>query len=329
MASSNPSRFPSKLRQTVRGALGRWARARARSDQPPITLRPRRIYILPTRAGVATGVLLLVMLLGGLNYNNSLVLMLCFLLSGVALVSMHECHRMLAGLTLLRAEASSTFAHRLGQLQLLLTNEDVRMRRALTLNTDGCEAVVFNLAPQASELISLHYRAQGRGLQRIERIELSCRAPLLLFRAWTWLYPPLPVVVYPTPAGMQALPPPQGAPRAGEPRQHVSGEEEWAWLRPFRAGDPPRSVAWKAYARGAPLLVAHYDAPAASYRVLELHAVRAPMTEAKLSQLAQWVLDCEHLGERYALTLPGKSVPPGHGLAQKRAALEALALYEQ
>jgi len=49
--------------------------------------------------------------------------------------------------------------------------------------------------------------------------------------------------------------------------------------------------------------------------------------EQRLSQLAQWVLDCERLGDSYGLLLPQHSLPAGHGIAQQRACLEALALY--
>ena len=108
----------------------------------------------------------------------------------------------------------------------------------------------------------------------------------------------------------------------------MSGDEEWAWLRTFRDSDPLRRVAWKAYARGAPLMVAHYDAPAGARRVLSLASLRDLPLENALSQLADWVLECERRGESYALELPGRAVPAGHGLAQRRHCLEALALYE-
>jgi hypothetical protein len=48
-----------------------------------------------------------------------------------------------------------------------------------------------------------------------------------------------------------------------------------------------------------------------------------------LSQLTQWVLDCERLGETYSLRLPQQTLPPGHGIAHQRACLEALGLYGQ
>jgi uncharacterized protein (DUF58 family) len=296
---------------------------------PPVTLQARRIYILPTASGAAAAAMLFLMLLAGMNYDNSLALMLCFMLCGVTLVSMHECHGMLSGLTLLRAEVDNAFAGQLGELQLYFENAQTRARAGLQVGSPGCVASRFQLPPGGTQMVRLAYRAGARGRQRIERLELSSSAPLGLFRAWTWLHLPLEAIVYPAPAGTRPLPARGGNELRGAWRARVSGDEEWAWLRPLQDGDPPRSVAWKSYARGAPLLVAHYDAPASARRVLDFSRLQGLALEQCLSQLTQWVLDCERLGETYSLRLPQQSLAPGHGLAQQRACLEALGLYRQ
>ena len=308
--------------------LARWAHARQGDDTLPLTLQGRRIYILPTAAGAAAAALLFLMLLAGMNYNNSLALLLCFMLCGVTLVSMHECHGMLSGVRLLRAEADNTFAGRLGELRLYVENPQSRARYGLQMRSSAaCAPSRFQLPPASTQLVRLSFQAGARGRQRIERLELSSRAPLGLFRAWSWLHLPLEVVVYPAPGGAQALPARRGVAPRGERRSRVSGEEEWAWLRPLQESDPPRSVAWKAYARGAPLLVAHYDAPTGVHRLLDFGLLPALPLEQRLSQLAQWVIDCERLGESYGLQLPQRLLAAGHGLAQQRACLEALGLY--
>ena len=327
MRSSRQFRFLSEPRAALAAALARWARARQGDDTPPVTLQARRIYILPTSAGLAAAALLFLMLLAGMNYDNSLGLLLCFMLCGVTLVSMHECHGMLSGLKLLRAEAENTFAGRLGDLQLYFENAQTRVRGGLQLRCAGCAPSRFQLPPASTQVVRLTFQAGVRGRQRVDRLELSSGAPLGLFRAWTWLHMPLEAVVYPAPGGTRALPARRGEPRNDERRSRVSGEEEWAWLRPLQDSDPPRSVAWKAYARGAPLLVAHYDAPAGVHRPLDFALLQGLPLEQRLSQLTQWVLECERLGETYSLQLPQRALPPGHGIAQQRACLEALALY--
>jgi uncharacterized protein (DUF58 family) len=319
--------FLSEPRAAGARAVAAWAKRRQGEDGLPLVLRARRIYILPTRRGLAAAVLLMLMLLAGLNYNNSLALLICFMLAGVAVVSMYECHRVLVGLRVETGHVGPSFAGRGGELTLQFANQDSRARARLIVGCAPCEASWFDLPPAGVQAVRLAYPGLPRGRQRLGRLELSTDAPLGLFRSWSWLHLPLEAIVYPAPAGDRPLPPLAGEARSGQHRGSRQGEEDWAWLRPFRDGDTPRSVAWKAYARGGPLLVSHYDSPAGSHRILDFATLQNLPLEQRLSQLTQWVLDCEHRGISYRLELPGRVLAPRDGQAHRRACLEALALY--
>lgn len=329
MPSSAPSRSRFKPRARLERAVSGWARSRQGEDRAPLILQSRRIYILPTKTGLIAAALLFVMLLAGLNYVNNLALLLSFMLTGLSLVSMYECHRTLSGLEISSAQAESTFAHSQGELLLGFQNSAGFRRASLRLRVSGVEPRFFELAPRSAGILRARYQGLARGRQRIDRLHLSSNAPLGLFRAWTWLHLPLDTLIYPAPVRVRALPAPLGLPRRNERERRLSGDEEWGWLRSFRDSDPLRSVAWKAYARGAPLMVAHYDAPAGAQRLLSLQPLRDLPIERALSQLADWVLECERRGESYALELGNCVLPAGHGLAQRRRCLEALALYQK
>jgi uncharacterized protein (DUF58 family) len=96
-------------------------------------------------------------------------------------------------------------------------------------------------------------------------------------------------------------------------------------LRPFRDGDSPRQVAWKAYARGAPLLVREYHDPRGRERRLDYAQLATLEAEVRLAQLARWVLDADHEGESWSLRLPGALLALASGVAHRRACLDALA----
>ncbi|HEY0633740.1 MAG TPA: DUF58 domain-containing protein, partial [Gammaproteobacteria bacterium] len=76
----------------------------------PLRLDRRRVYILPTRAGLLFGLVLLAMLFGAINYNNSLAYALTFLLTSVAMVSIFHTFRNLHGLTFHIGHATPVFA---------------------------------------------------------------------------------------------------------------------------------------------------------------------------------------------------------------------------
>jgi uncharacterized protein (DUF58 family) len=106
-----------------------------------------------------------------------------------------------------------------------------------------------------------------------------------------------------------------------------AGRDEWSGLRPFREGDSPRQVAWKAYARGAPLLVREYRGHAAASSERDFSALPDLDVEARLSQLARWCVDAAARGERWTLRMPGVVPLSGAGPDHLQQCLQRLALY--
>jgi uncharacterized protein (DUF58 family) len=86
-------------------------------------------------------------------------------------------------------------------------------------------------------------------------------------------------------------------------------------------------VAWKAYARGAPLLVKEYSAMGAELRVFDFSGLEKLSVEARLEQLARWVVDAETRGERYGLIIPAHRIEPDTGPEHRHRCLTALALH--
>jgi uncharacterized protein (DUF58 family) len=313
-----------KLRERLRRRAAEWARRRQGADRLPLTLARRRLYILPTRAGMAFGALVLTMLIAALNYANSLALLLAFLLAGFALVAMHECHRNLLGLSLLEAAAPPLFAGSAGTLQLTLQNASRAARYRVQTAVVDDPAVPVDLTAGGHARVELPIRGLRRGLQRIDRLRVTSSHPFGLFRVWTWVYAPIVIIVYPRAAGSLPLPADSASSSGTWPRG-AGGSEEWFGLRPFRDGDSPRQVAWKAYAREAPLLVKDYSLGAAELRLFDFAQLRIPDLEARLSQLARWVVDAEARGERYGLLLESLQLRPERGPEHRHRCLAALA----
>jgi uncharacterized protein (DUF58 family) len=314
------------MRRYLRERLAAWMRRRQGPDAPPVTLHRRRIYILPTRAGIGFGFLLFFMLIAGLNYANSTTLFLTFLFAGFALVSMHQCHRNLLGLSLVSAEGLPVFAGQPGTVQLAIASNATFMRHRIEAGIGDTGVAFEDIPAGAQRALAVMVAPAKRGLVRIDRIQIASRHPYGLFRAWTWVHLPLEIIVYPRPDGARPMPAIAG-PESGEQSVRMTGSDEWLGLRAFRDGDSPRQVAWKAYARGAPLLVKEYSAIGSELRVFDFHALGELHTELRLEQLARWVVDAETRGERYSLILPGERIEADHGREHRHRSLTALALH--
>ncbi len=81
-----------------RQRIQNWVRRRQGPDGDVVILRQRRVYILPTRQGLLYSLTVFVMLLGSMNYSNSMGFMLTFVLTGLSFIAMHACHANLTGL---------------------------------------------------------------------------------------------------------------------------------------------------------------------------------------------------------------------------------------
>jgi uncharacterized protein (DUF58 family) len=306
--------------------MAAWIRRRQGADALPLTLQRRRLYILPTRAGWGFGVLLLFMLVAGLNYGSSLALFLTFLLGGFALVTMHLCHRNLLGASLQTADAPPTFALRAGSLRVTLGNTTPVWRYRIESGVSDDPTLAADVPAQGKQHIDLPVSAPTRGMVRVDRLRLTTAHPFGLFRAWTWVHAPIEMMVYPRPHGSLPMPTVSGR-KSGTRSQGHSGADEWRGLRPFRDGDSPRQVDWKAYAREAPLLVKEYSSAGSELRIFDFTRLGKLDTEARLEQLTRWVVDAEERGERYGLELPDVHIAPDHGADHRHLCLTALALY--
>jgi uncharacterized protein (DUF58 family) len=323
------------LRARIAASAAAWARRRQGSDSVPIAVNTRRLYILPTRAGVGFAALLFMMLLAGLNYANSLALFFTFLLAGFALIAMHLCHRNLAGLRIDGVRTDNAFAGERGRIVLTLHNPSDTARWAIggtaLLAGDSKRnaeptAASLELAARATRRLELEVLLPARGRHEIARIQLATHFPFGLFRAWTWLHLPLTVLAYPIPRGGRPAPQ-EAASGGGVTALHRAGDEEWSHLRAFRTGDSPRQVAWSAYARGSDLLVKAYESPAATHRHFDIAHLRAMPLEARLEQLAEWIVAAAARGERYGLRLDNEPIAPAEGRAHRDRCLAALALF--
>ncbi len=301
-----------------------WALRRQGQDALPLTLSARRVYILPTPAGWTFALLIAVIFIAGMNYGNGLALLFAFWLAGFAVVAMVQTQRGLAGTALKTASSRPVFAGESASWRF-----DINGHTALgdlTLDLDGNPPALHGEQLLASEgSVHLAQPVLRRGRIRLPVIRISSTAPFGLFRTWTWVNLDASVLVYPKPAGNLRVPEAPGHDTGSAQIEH--GQDELAWLRDFREGDSPRQIAWKAYARGAPLLVREYRGAAARRREFDFDALAGLDTEARLSQLTRWIVDAAARGESWVLRLPGSDPMEGIGNEHRDDCLARLALY--
>jgi uncharacterized protein (DUF58 family) len=312
-----------------------WFRDTRAPEPGAIVLGHRRVYIVPSRLGFFFAAVVVILLVGSINYALSLGFALTFLLAGAGIAGMVQTVRNLARLTLRAARAEPVFAGEAARFRLVLGNAgDYDRPEILVAHRDSGAQCRIDVGAASSAEAVLAVPAQRRGWLPLGRVMLETRFPLGLFRAWSNVAPEARCLVYPRPEP-GALPPPAPSASAGGARAQAQGSDDFSGLRAYQVTDSPRHVAWKSAARsdaalapGEGMLTKQFAGEAAARLWLDYGALPAALgVEARLSRLAGWVLAAERGNALYGLRLPGLELAPGRGDAHRAACLEALALF--
>ncbi len=328
-----PSTSASTLRQGAPGVPGSWRAGylqrlfrHAPADHDPVILRHRRIYILPTRRGIAFLATLGMALLTSLNYSLSLGFAATFALAGMVAATLVHTYRNLSGIELRPLAAGETFAGAVMPFTLVLAG-GATSRYAIMLSARGCKPVTVDVVPDSALPVALELLTPRRGRIVLGRITLASDAPMGLWRAWAYVHFPLAGIAFPTP---EVAPPPLPAGEAGQDDVSVTHgtDADLAGLRSYQPGDPMQRVAWKAVARGAGWHTKQFEGGGSGGSVnLLWDSLPAAMgSPARIARLTAWVLAAERAARPFALIAPGIALPAGQGRDHRRAALTALAL---
>lgn len=317
-----------RLRASLDERMQAWLMRRQGVDRDPVLLHRRRIYILPTRLGLAYAAMVFSMVLGGLNYNNNLGLGLAFLLVSLGLVTMHHCHGTLTGLGARLLSTEPAFAGQDVRFEILLENRAGTSRPRIEVSLARATPDVVDVPALGSASARIDVHASQRGRVGLTRFVIATRHPLGLFRAWAVVHPEYSAIAWPRPAERR-MPPPGVETDTGGAQDHARGDEDFAGLKPYQAGDSLRRIAWKAYARGQGLHTKQYAGTDVVSHIFDWDTLAGLDMESRLSQLCRWVLDAHDRGEAFGLRLPGSAIEANIGTAHCQRCLTALALFDE
>ncbi|MCH8502876.1 MAG: DUF58 domain-containing protein [Ectothiorhodospiraceae bacterium] len=311
---------------TLRRVAGPWLDRRLGTPRKQVRLAYRRIFVLPTKAGLAFSALLFGIWLGAVNYTNSMAFLLCFLLLGLGLLAMLHTFRNIAGLSVKAEPARPVFAGEAAHFTLRLENPDLRERPALVLRYEREPTVLVDVpaGTDASAVVSVP--TKRRGVMKLGQVLIQTTFPTGLVVAWSWLRLDRSCLVYPAPESGSVPDPEGGSGDAGS--RPAEGDDDFHSLRRYQPGDSLRQVAWRTLARGQELQTKRFAGNAASSVWLDYDALPQLAMEQRLSRLCRWILDAEAERRPYGLRLPGKRIPPALGADHQERCLRALALFQ-
>lgn len=324
------------IEHALRKRASKWLFRLRDSEPGEVFLHQRRVFIMPSHPGLGFCVMLLALFIGSVNYNLSLGFGLTFLIAACAVIDMYLTFRNLAHLYLAPGRVAPVFAGEEARFELHLINRRRHDRYALWIDFvgEGLLEVIHHadVAARSTTTVTLSAPARERGWMRAPRVRLQTRFPLGLLRAWSYWQPDARVLVYPRPE--EAAPP---LPVAGSERSDgdgLVGEDDFAGIRGYQAGDSLKRLAWRQIARldpelGGNLVTKHFEGGAASEVAIDMSQLPPQLdTELKLSRMTRWVIEAEARGLPYSFHAGSTRLAAGMGPAHREACLRALALHD-
>lgn len=311
----------------------RWLDKRIPS-QRRFQLGMNSIFIFPSKFGLLFIGLCIGLFLLGSNYNNNLLLVVCFFLVSLFLINLSASYSNFAKVHVQLGRVSSAFAGEDNAFPIWFTHEEddenslpyagkIYIKR-YQQNVQATFEPGIDANP-----IELPFGPLKRGKHSIPRITLESYYPLGLYRCWSHLKFQGYMLVYPKPI------PYKGATStsaqdddSAHGLQDQWGMEDFDTLLPYRAGDPLHKISWKQLAKGQGLVSKQFNSTSSQTRWFSLADMPTQDTETALSYLSWLVIEAHKDNEVFGLKLGQQNIEPNSGSEHREACLSALALYE-
>ena len=288
-------------------------------------LNRSNIFIFPSRFGWLFVLLCVALFVLGTNYQNNLVLIMCYFLLSLMLLCLFRSYQNFRALQLTFGSIKDVYAGNACAISLWCHHPNAKGTLLLNFNGQG---PFFTIAlPQQEQQHWLDYPMPTRGVYPLPRIRVQCFYPLGLFRCWSYLAPPKPVWVYPAPLASRFPEASVSNKNELHAKRTAAGNEDFDRLRESVPQDARTNIAWKIAAQGRGLHTKLFEAPAGDAVALRLPPCTPARLEQELSKLSYLVSQAGREERPFTLQLGRQHFGPDKGKQFARDCLRALAGY--
>ncbi len=300
----------------------------AKTSQNIATLNPRQIYIVPTRWGILYAVMLILLLIGSINYSLSLGYYITFLLAALGNTAMLYTWRNVVHLKIAVSHIQPVFSGNTAQVLTHFSDSKSRARYAVAAQFKDNLVTVFDIASNETQHLILPLNTQQRGWLALPRLLIYTEFPLSLFHAWAYVESPIQILVYPKPSDSIIAPPQLASVLNSGSTPTSRGDDDFDGHKTYQMGDAPSRIDWKASSKGIGMFSKQYAGNTAASVWLDWATTNGLNVEMRVSQMAKWVVDAHAAQQTYGLILPNLTLAPNNSEAHYHQSLSALALLQ-
>ncbi len=290
-------------------------------------------FILPTKFGWTMLGLMSCLFILGTNYQNNVILMFCYFIFALLLLSMFHSYVSFVQFHISFHPIDNTFANQLVQVKLDLKSKENRsnLHALSTIAIYNKEHSVYQYLEDGSNIVDIG--SYERGIHSVGRLSVESIFPFGMFRCWTHLSVPSQFFVYPAPkrCGLQ-LRQQQSQGHSGNKTGTPVTTDDLQGIRDYRDSDPIHHVSWKHFAKGQGLLTKDFSERAAISGWLHFddYIKDSPtkiIIEEALCELSYQVLELTKQDANFGFSIGKHQIMPNTGLKHQQQCLELLALY--
>lgn len=289
----------------------------------------KSVFILPSKFGWMFITLCLGLFILGTNYQNNVMLLLCYLLVSIFLLNLYATYWNFSRLDMsLHVKPIVTAGQEIPiTLTTYLDDNEKSTQGTLYLRAYGTKENV-RFYPSQSSKHCLTLVPQKRGVYPLPRFTVEGFFPFGLYRCWTHIDFDLKVIVIPESIEASIVLHAQHADEHEEGvTQSHAGSEDFAGLKPYISGDNLNRVAWKHVAKQQQWVSKSFESTYTQEGWLRLPLTEAEQVEFALSKLAYQINVCAQQNNRFGVDLGHSKIEPDQGETHRITCLTALAYY--
>ena len=220
----------------IRNLYERWL-ARRLPPARQVVLDQRRIFIFPTGYGFFYLLVSALLFIGGINYENNLILALAFLLASLFMVAILHTFRNLSALGMRNGDSESGFAGEEGALEIVLFAQR-RDHHCVWLRWPDQDGQQISIRRGEEESLWLNLPLPERGRVTAPRLRVESRFPLGLLRSWSYVSMDHYCLAWPRPQESPDCPADGGKENQQSFSSGQTGNDEFQGLRTTQRGIP-------------------------------------------------------------------------------------------
>jgi hypothetical protein len=245
-------------------------------------LNHRNIFIFPAKFGLLFLSLCVLLFLLGTNYQNNLMLLLCYFLLAIFLVNLLASYINFARIDLQIGKCSEVFVRDNLHIPLWLNAnknghflakfpvngllhfkfQAIKRQSCKKTKTQQNQPSTLIDTNAFSNPINLSQKCQQRGKLVLSRVTVKSFYPLGLYKCWTHLAFTHQITVFPKPLPCEIqlhISEHNSIKKSGETANEQAGHDDFSHLKAYQLGEPLNHVAWKQLAKGRGMVSKHFS----------------------------------------------------------------------